>query len=73
MDVDTEPPFLLREELLGHGAAVRSLCVSGSGELVSGGSDAVVNRWETADGGATTQGPQVMDGIDTSHVRPPTN
>jgi hypothetical protein len=60
MDVDSGTfPFVLREELRGHSAAVRSLCFAGN-ELISGGSDAVVNRWEvSASGGPTAQGAQV--------------
>ena len=54
MDVDDAPAYLLREELRGHGAAVRSLCYCSTGTLVSGGADAVVNRWEVRESGGGT-------------------
>ena len=73
MDVDQPeaPTFVLREELRGHSAAVRSLCMCSTGELVTGGADAVVNRWEVGEsssgggGGSgvpgTAQGPAIFD------------
>ena len=69
MDVDDAPAYLLREELRGHGAAVRSLCYCSTGTLVSGGADAVVNRWEVRESGGggggggsgTPQAPPIYD------------
>jgi len=54
MDVDTKG-FVLREELSAHSGAVRSTCATFGGDLVTGGEDSVVNRWELrapAEGGS---------------------
>lgn len=44
MDIDLQN-FALREEIFGHSAAVRSICVSTTGDLVTGGADCLVNVW----------------------------
>jgi len=48
-DEGGSPKFLLREQLLGHNAAARSACVLATGDLVTGGADSVVNRWELSE------------------------
>ena len=52
MDVDVG--FMLREELAVHQGAVRSLCTTATGELISGGQDAVLNRWDVSQGTPTS-------------------
>jgi phospholipase A-2-activating protein len=45
LKMDEQNSFALREEILGHSSAVRSLCTSTTGDLVSGGADALANIW----------------------------
>lgn len=59
MDIDLQN-FALREEIFGHSAAVRSMCVSTTGDLVTGGADSLVNLW-SMEGGTAERTHQITD------------